>query len=236
VSGDLQDDRVSGEPTGQRRVRFSRRRVLVLGGALVAGFAGTIEFFRRLAGSGQETGIGGWAADAFGPFPVRSVEDVPVTPLEDWVIRVDGLVETPLRIRHADWVGLQRGDLTADLHCVEGWTVDDLRWGGVSPATLLDLAGVKPEGMHVNFIGHGGTYHDSLPIELVRDPQTVLADTLDGEPLPHKHGGPVRLVVPVQLGYKSVKWVTRLEVTARPVRGYWSKRGGYPMDAPVKGA
>ncbi len=135
MNGDQQQDPAPTGEGGRRRVRFSRRRVLLLGGALVAGFAGTIEFFRRLAGSGQETGIGGRAADTFVPFPVRSVEVVPVTPPEDWVIRVDGLVQKPLRICHADWAGLQRRDLTA-----------------------------------------------------------------------------------------------------RPVRGYWSKRGGYPMDAPVKGA
>jgi DMSO/TMAO reductase YedYZ molybdopterin-dependent catalytic subunit len=56
---------------------------------------------------------------------------------------------------------------------------------------------------------------------------------LDGRALPADHGGPVRLAVPKQLGYKSVKWVTRIEVTDRPVDGYWEQRG-YPANAPVK--
>ncbi len=44
----------------------------------------------------------------------------------------------------------------------------------------------------------------------------------------------MRLAVPKQLGYKSVKWVTRIEVTAKPVEGYWEQRG-YPANAPVRG-
>jgi DMSO/TMAO reductase YedYZ molybdopterin-dependent catalytic subunit len=54
---------------------------------------------------------------------------------------------------------------------------------------------------------------------LVRDPLTLLADRVDGQPLPEDHGGPLRLVVSRQLGYKSVKWVDRLEVTDRAVIG-----------------
>ena len=61
----------------------------------------------------------------------------------------------------------------------------------------------------------------------------MLADTLDEQPLPDAHGGPLRLVVPKQLGYKNVKWVVRLEVTDHPVTGYW-EQNGYPMDAPVR--
>jgi len=55
---------------------------------------------------------------------------------------------------------------------------------------------------------------------------------MDGAPLPSKHGGPLRLVVPKQLGYKSVKWVTRIEVTDKPVQGYWEQRG-YSSNAPI---
>ncbi len=68
----------------------------------------------------------------------------------------------------------------------------------------------------------------------MRDPQTMLADALGGQPLPHEHGGPLRLVVPVQLGYKNVKWVSRLEVTDEQRAGYWESYG-YPEDAPVLG-
>jgi len=62
----------------------------------------------------------------------------------------------------------------------------------------------------------------------------LLADTLDGAPLPDDHGGALRLVVPAQMGYKSVKWVTRIELVDRLAKGYWEQRG-YPVEAPISG-
>ena len=73
----------------------------------------------------------------------------------------------------------------------------------------------------------------SLALAEARAPETLLADSLDAAPLPAAHGGPLRLVVPSQLGYKNVKWVVRLEVTATRAQGYWERNGDYPSEAPV---
>jgi sulfoxide reductase catalytic subunit YedY len=234
----------------ERHVRTTRRRFLIGAGALVAGVASSFAVVRALlrgGGSGGGTGGGGGAAasgastSATGTaggvpgetsFPALQVEAVPHIPAEKWVLSVDGLVTRPLRLDHAAWSALARRSETADFECVEGWSVDRLRWAGVAPRTILDMAGLKPGATHVTFHALGGTYVDSLPLSLVDDAQTVLADTLDEKPLPDKHGGPLRLVVPRQLGYKNVKWVVRLEVTDHPVKGYW-EQNGYPMDAPV---
>ena len=211
--------------------RHSRRR-FIKGGALLGGIAALFALVRAAGVRGPGGGGGTGAFDLLTSFPVRSIEDEPETSAAEWVVEVDGLVERPLRIVRTDWARLPRFEQTVDFHCVEGWSVPDVAWGGVTPAALLDEAGARPEGTHVVFHAAGGEYVDSLPMDLVRHPQTVLADTMDGEPLERKHGGPLRLVVPAQLAYKSVKWVTRLEVTDRPVQGYWEERG-YPMDAPV---
>jgi len=231
-----QTDRESDEQIGNSAperpssVRFNRKWFLVLGGVAVAGLVGVFADLKKLAGSGE----GGPISDMFGPFPVRSAEDVPEVPAAEWVITVDGLVDQPLKIDHATWSSLQRLDETVDFHCVEGWTVENVRWGGVAPALLLEKAGVKPGGEFAVFHAYGGTYLSSVPLELVTAPKTVLADTLNSEPLPAKHGGPVRLVVPDQLGYKSVKWVERIEITEAARAGYWEERG-YPEDAPIPG-
>ena len=167
-------------------------------------------------------------------FPVRSVDDVPDVPAGEWVVKVDGLVDTPLSVDRATWQAMQHTEETADFHCVEGWGVDAVRWGGVAPSVLFDRAGVQPEARYAVVHAYGGRYLSSLPLELMRDRQTVLADTLGGRPLPPEHGGPLRLVVPRQLGYKNVKWVARIELKAEPVQGYWESNG-YPEDAPVPG-
>jgi DMSO/TMAO reductase YedYZ molybdopterin-dependent catalytic subunit len=217
-----------------RRLRVTRRRFLIGFGALLAGLAGAYavaETFLR-GGGGARRAAASDGLPGVGSFPTLNVEQGPHVPPEQWLVTVDGLVNTPLRLDHAAWSALARRNETADFHCVEGWTVDRLRWGGVAPRTILDMAGLKATATHVNFHALGGTYADSLPLSLVDDAQTVLADTLDEQPLPDAHGGPLRLVVPKQLGYKNVKWVVRLEVTDHPVTGYWEQHG-YPMDAPV---
>jgi DMSO/TMAO reductase YedYZ molybdopterin-dependent catalytic subunit len=215
-------------------VRYSRRRVLILGGAFAAGVAAVVAGLRSFGREAADE-VGGVVSDQFGSFPVRSVESVPDVPPEDWVVTVDGLVETPLTVDRATWAGLQRMKETADFHCVEGWGVDDVPWGGVAPAVLLDQAGVLPAAKYAAFHAYGGVYLSTLPLDLVRDSQSMLADSLSGAPLPPKHGGPLRLVVPKQLGYKNVKWVERIELTAEVKTGYW-EGNGYPEDAPVPGS
>jgi DMSO/TMAO reductase YedYZ molybdopterin-dependent catalytic subunit len=230
------DDGAGSQSPSRTTMRFSRKRVLVLGGAFAAGLVGVVAGLRALGGpDGSADSSGGEAvADQFGPFPVRSVDEVPETPITDWTVKVDGMVDTPLTVDHAVWSTLARLDETVDFHCVEGWTVDDVRWGGVAPAVLLDKAGVRPEARYVVVHAASGEYFSTLPLEIMRDPQTMLADALGGQPLPNEHGGPLRLVVPAQLGYKNVKWVSRLEVTDERRAGYWESYG-YPEDAPVPG-
>jgi DMSO/TMAO reductase YedYZ molybdopterin-dependent catalytic subunit len=217
-------------------VRYTRRRIIILGAAFAGGIAAVIAGFRALGGTSEVADeVGGPVADQFGTFPVRSVEDVPDVPADRWVVKVDGLVDTPLTIDRATWSSMQRAKETVDFHCVEGWGVDDVRWGGVAPSVLFDQAGVKPEAKYAVVHAYGGEYLSSLPLDLMRDPQTMLADQLNGAPLPPKHGGPLRLVVPKQLGYKNVKWVERIELSTERVRGYWESYG-YPEDAPIPGA
>jgi len=231
-----QTDQAMGEQVGDPEpqlpsaVRYNRKWFLVLGGMAVAGVVGVFAGLKKLSGSEA----GGPLSDMFGPFPVRSAEDVPVVPSADWVITVDGLVDQTLTIDYAAWSSLPRFDETVDFHCVEGWTVENVRWGGVAPARLLEKAGLKPEARYAVFHAYGGTYLSSVPLDLVTAPKSVLADTLNGETLPPKHGGPIRLVVPDQLGYKNVKWVERIEITDAARAGYWEKRG-YPERAPIPG-
>jgi hypothetical protein len=215
-------------------VRYTRRRVLILGGAFAAGLAAVIAGVKAFGGSAADK-VGGAITDQFGPFPIRSVDPVPDVPPEKWVVKVDGLVDTPLTLDRAAWTGLQRMDETVDFHCVEGWTVDNVRWGGVAPTVLLDTAGVKPEAKYAIFHAYGGVYLSSLPLALISDQKTMLADSLNGGPLPPKHGGPLRLVVPKQLGYKNVKWVERIELSDKLKTGYW-EANGYPEDAPAPGS
>jgi sulfoxide reductase catalytic subunit YedY len=216
-------------------VRFSRRWFLVIGAGAVAALFGVS---RLVGGSSSGTpsatsSPGGRVPDFTGRFPVLYVERaVPTVTPEQWTIEVTGLVEEPLKVDHQQWTTLPRVTYTKDFHCVEGWSVDKLSWGGVRVSEVLSLAKPKAEGKFVTFAAYSGTYTDDLTIEEALGADTLLADTLEGKPLSPEHGGPVRLVIPSQLGYKNVKWVVRLEVTAERHKGYWEQRG-YSVEAPV---
>lgn len=217
----------------QRRLRYSRRWFIgLVASALAAAVAALKLVPRGHAAPGVRSTIGGRLKGVLSDWPVNTADRVPSLAANQWVVTVDGLVEQPLAIDHSAWLALKRVDEKVNFHCVEGWTVDNVVWGGVHLATILAGAKPKAEGRFITFHAAGGIYSDSLTMAEALQPQTMLVDTLDGQPLPREHGGPLRLVVPDQMGYKSVKWVQRLEVTSTQAIGYW-ERQGYPVEAPV---
>ena len=136
--------------------------------------------------------------------------------------------------------------MTADFHCVEGWSVPDLAWKGLRLSTLAELAGPRPEARYVIFHALGGTrsrpggldhYVECLPLADLLDPALgyLLALDLDGAPVPLAHGAPLRLVCPFDLAYKAIKFVTRLEFSDTAQDGWWTRANGiYTAFAPVE--
>jgi DMSO/TMAO reductase YedYZ molybdopterin-dependent catalytic subunit len=152
--------------------------------------------------------------------------------LANWSLTVDGLVEEPLTLSFVDLVDLPRQDQITDFHCVEGWSIFDVPWNGIHLSTLFEAVRPKPEATHVTFHTIGGSYNESLPLSVAKEPRTLLAYGIAGATLPLKHGFPLRLVVPRLLGYKNAKYVQRIELAAGPVNGYWVA-AGYSYDAEV---
>ena len=223
------DEQTAAASEQPSRLRLNRRRFLLLGAGAAAAVIAGLGLARRGSRS-----LGSGPADPLADFPVLNVESgPPAVAAASWVVTIDGLVDHPQRLEHTAWLALPRSKEVRDFHCVEGWSVSRLAWEGVRVADLLALAKPQERGQFVTFHAHAETYADSLTLAEAQAPETLLADSVDGAPLPPAHGGPVRLVVPSQLGYKSVKWVMRLEVTATRAQGYWEEHGGYPAEAPV---
>jgi len=145
-----------------------------------------------------------------------------------WRLRVGGMVEEPLELTYAELLALPRMAQVNDLHCVEGWGFYDIKWEGVHLSTLLDRARVRPEATHVAFFTHPNVYSDSLTLEQAVRADTMLADRANDAPLTPDHGYPLRLVVPAMYGYKSVKWLDRIELVRGRHIGYWERRGWRP--------
>ncbi len=152
--------------------------------------------------------------------------------LAGWVLTVDGLVDSPRSFTFQELIALAREDRVMDFHCVEGWSVLDVPWNGVHLQTLLDLVGRQAGATHVTFHTSGSVYNESLPIDIALEPNTLLAYGVCGATLPLDHGFPLRLVVPRLLGYKSAKYIHRIELTDQPIEGFWVQRG-YSYEAEV---
>jgi DMSO/TMAO reductase YedYZ molybdopterin-dependent catalytic subunit len=147
-----------------------------------------------------------------------------------WRLRIDGLVERPLTLSYDELRALPAAEQVSTFHCVTGWTVEGVHWRGVRFRDLLTPARPLPQARALTFVSAEKPYRDSLTLEQAYLADAMLAYDMDGEPLTRAHGAPVRVVIPEMYGYKNVKWVTRIEVTAAPANGYWEGLG-YDRDA-----
>ena len=146
---------------------------------------------------------------------------------------VTGLVERPasydmaeLRTKFTPQTQITRHD------CVEGWSVIG-KWRGALLHDVLAASTPTAGAKYVVFWcldddGAGTKYYESLDLRQAAHPQALLAYDLNDAPVPPKNGAPVRLKVPTQLGYKSAKHVSKIEVVAALGGAYG--RGGYWED------
>lgn len=157
-------------------------------------------------------------------WPVLDLGIVPQLDPASWRLTIDGAVETALSLSWSDLLALPQVEDEQDFHCVTGWSRMDLRFGGVRLETALALAQPRPEATHVLLHAHDG-YTTNLPLEEALKDDVLLAHTVDGAPLSTEHGGPCRVVTPQLYAWKGAKWIARIEVTAKNVRGFWEERG-----------
>ena len=157
-------------------------------------------------------------------FPVLSHGQIPPIDTATWTFEIIGLLDNPLRLTWEQFLARAGAELTADFHCVTGWSRLDNRWGGIFVRDLLDEAQVRPTATHVMAHCYGG-YTTNMPITALLNPDVLIAHMHDGEQLEPEHGGPARLVVPDRYGYKSAKWIKALELMAENRRGFWELHG-----------
>jgi len=125
-----------------------------------------------------------------------------------WRLVVDGLVAKPASFSLVDLRALPSRTQITHQACEEGWSFI-AEWGGAPLSTVLDLVRVRPEARWVVFYPFD-EYWDSIDIVEARHPQTLLAYSMNGGDLTTGHGAPLRLRVPRQLGYKSIKYLSRI--------------------------
>ena len=130
---------------------------------------------------------------------------------ENWRLIVDGLVARPASLSLAELKQFPSRTQITHQACEEGWSFI-AEWTGVPLSYVLNLAGVTTQARYVVFFPFDESW-DSLDMADAWHPQTLLAYAMNGNELPTPHGAPLRLRVARQLGYKSVKYLSRITVT-----------------------
>ncbi|MGA7414757.1 MAG: molybdopterin-dependent oxidoreductase [Bryobacteraceae bacterium] len=155
----------------------------------------------------------------------------------DWRLAVDGMVVRPASFSLAEIKSGPRRSQITHLACEEGWSYI-AEWIGVPLSHILDTVGTLPQARYVIYRSIQPDWWESIDMADALHPQTFLTYGMNGGELPVGFGGPLRLRVPRQLGYKSVKYITRLTVTDSLKRfgkglGSSAPEGGYAWYAGI---
>lgn len=155
---------------------------------------------------------------------LRHKGEVPKVDSKAWKLTVYGKVEKSLSLTFKDVLALPVIVSVSDFHCVEGWSVLNNKWEGVSFKTIIDMAKPKKDAKYVVF-GCDDGYSTSLPLSDLLEKDVLLAYKLGGKMLEPERGGPLRLIVPQKYAYKSAMWIRKIKFTGEHELGYWEKRG-----------
>jgi DMSO/TMAO reductase YedYZ molybdopterin-dependent catalytic subunit len=129
----------------------------------------------------------------------------------DWQLGLEGAVTRPGSLSLDDLKKFPARTQITKHHCEEGWTAI-AEWTGVPLSTILQHAGIHESARFVNFHTYDG-WIDSIDLLDAFHPQTILAYGMNGKELPVPHGAPIRLRLERQIGYKSMKYIRKIEVT-----------------------
>lgn len=130
----------------------------------------------------------------------------------DWRLSVDGMVAQPALFSISELKSYPSRSHITELVCEEGWSYI-AEWIGVPLSYVLNLVRVRPQARYVVYVSMEPDTWDSIDMADALHPQTFLCYGINGHDLPVAHGGPLRMRLPRQLGYKNIKFITRLTVT-----------------------
>jgi DMSO/TMAO reductase YedYZ molybdopterin-dependent catalytic subunit len=155
----------------------------------------------------------------------------------DWRLTVDGMVDRPGSFSIDQLKSYPSRNQITEIACEEGWSYI-AEWHGVPLSHLLNVVGAHPQARYVVYYSIQPDWWESMDMADALHPQTFLTYGMNGDDLPVGNGGPLRMRLPRQLGYKSVKFLTHLTVTDNLKKfgkglGSASPEGGYAWYAGI---
>lgn len=172
----------------------------------------------------EVTEYGGKDLSSLTDFRENSIKGPQYINTDVYTLTIDGLVEQPISLTYDEVLDNQKYTKVVTLHCVEGWSVDIL-WEGILLADLFEAVDIQESADTVIFHSEDG-YSTALPLQTIMDRQLMIAYKMNGVVLPPERGFPFQLVAEDKLGYKWIKWITRIELSDdADYQGYWEQRG-----------
>ncbi len=163
---------------------------------------------------------------------------IPRLDAADWTVRVHGMVERELELSYEELARMPLVERYVTIACVSnevgGHLVGNAKWSGVPLVSVLETAGVQPDAEQLVGRSFDG-WTAGFPVAHLRGAGSgaLIALLMNDEPLPPKHGFPVRLIVPGLFGYVSAtKWLTEIELTTWDFDAYWIVRD-WAKEAPI---
>jgi DMSO/TMAO reductase YedYZ molybdopterin-dependent catalytic subunit len=155
----------------------------------------------------------------------------------EWRLAIDGMVAHPVTFSLAEIRSLPKVSRITHLACEEGWSYI-AEWIGVPLFYILDVVEALPQARYVVYRSIQPEWWESIDMADALHPQTFVTHGMNGGELPTEFGGPLRLRVPRQLGYKSVKYLASITVTDSLKQfgkglGSASPEGGYAWYAGI---
>jgi DMSO/TMAO reductase YedYZ molybdopterin-dependent catalytic subunit len=141
--------------------------------------------------------------------PNESFKRLQVNGFSDWRLTVDGMVARPASLSLSDLKSLPFRSQITEVACEEGWSYI-AEWIGTPLIEVMNAVGLLPQARYIVYFSIEKGWWDSIDLADALHPQTLLTWGMNDGDLPVPFGGPLRMRVPRQLGYKSVKYVTRL--------------------------
>ncbi|PRO66299.1 molybdopterin-dependent oxidoreductase [Alkalicoccus urumqiensis] len=216
------------EPPAHVKENIPGRRDFIKLTALGTAFlfaGGLVKWFQPvLTAAGDETRMRGY-------FRIYNVtNDYPRYTEREWELTIDGLVSSPVTISRQELRALPETAVVTDFYCVTGWSVRNVEMRGVLVRDVLSNFSITPEGTSVTAYSGDGLYYDTFTVSQLVDEDAMLVFSLNDDELIHAQGYPCRLFHPEMYGYKSVKWLERLEFTEERQQGYWQVNGDYDLN------
>jgi DMSO/TMAO reductase YedYZ molybdopterin-dependent catalytic subunit len=169
----------------------------------------------------------------------------PVIDPSGWTLIIDGEVQRPTQVDYRTLRQLPSVEIVKTIECISNFTamceltsfgcdlISTARWKGVRLSDLIDLAGgLKASAVFLAVLSVD-EFSSGLPLEVIKDPDTIVVYEMNGEVLPREHGYPARLLVPGRYGMKNPKWLAAI----RPVRDEflgWYEQRNWNKDGIVK--